>query len=62
MEGIGRKTLNSETGWKILSVAGMIILKMDKKVGWNDLNWICVLLGMDKWRKVMNIAVNIRVP
>jgi len=29
---------------------------------WEDMNWICLAEGRDKWRAVMYTVVNFRVP
>jgi len=52
--------------WGNLNDTGIdwrIILKwIFKERVWEDMNWICLAEGRDKWRAVMNTVVNFRVP
>jgi hypothetical protein len=38
-------------------------IKMDlRDIGWNNMDWIHVVLDMEQWRALANTAVNLRVP
>jgi hypothetical protein len=38
-------------------------IKMDlREIGWNDMDWIDLTENRDKWRALVNTAINLRVP
>jgi hypothetical protein len=38
-------------------------IKMDlKEIGWDGMNWIELAQDRDKWRALVNTAMNLRVP
>jgi hypothetical protein len=38
-------------------------IKMDLgEIGWGDVNWIGVAQDRDKWRALLNLVMNLRVP
>jgi hypothetical protein len=38
-------------------------IKMDiQEVGWGDMDWIYMAQGRDRWRALVNVAMNLRVP
>jgi hypothetical protein len=39
------------------------IIKMDiREVGWEDMNWIDLAQDRDRWRALVNVVMNLRVP
>jgi hypothetical protein len=32
------------------------------KIGWGDVDWIGLAQDKDKWRALVNVVVNLRVP
>jgi hypothetical protein len=32
------------------------------QVGWGDVDWIGLAQGRDKWRALVNVVINLRVP
>jgi hypothetical protein len=38
-------------------------IKMDLlEIGWGDVDWIGLAQDRDKWRALVNVVINIRVP
>jgi hypothetical protein len=37
-------------------------IKMDLEIGWDGMDWICLVPDRDKWRALMNAIMNPRVP
>jgi hypothetical protein len=35
---------------------------MDLEVGWDNMDWIDVAQDRDKWRALMNMVMNLRIP
>jgi hypothetical protein len=39
------------------------IIKIDPgEVGWGDVDWICLAQDSDRWRALVNVVMNLRVP
>jgi hypothetical protein len=32
------------------------------EIGWGSVDWICLAQDMDKWRALVNVVMNLRVP
>jgi hypothetical protein len=38
-------------------------IKMDlREIGWDGMDWICLVHDRDKWRALANAVMNLRVP
>jgi hypothetical protein len=38
------------------------IIGMDLEVGWGVVDWICLTQDRDRWRALVNSALNLRLP
>jgi hypothetical protein len=45
-----------------LVVGGRITLKGILKIGYDDVDWICLAWNRAEWRAVVNTLMNLRVP
>jgi hypothetical protein len=49
--------------WGDPSIDGRIILRMDlQEVGCGGIDWIGLVQDRDRWREVLNMVMNLRVP
>jgi hypothetical protein len=59
---IGEKARDKETIKKIRCRWVDNIIKDFREIGWGDVDWIGLAKDRDKWRALVNVVLNLRVP
>jgi hypothetical protein len=50
------------TAWRQVPVWKENIKIKLKEIEWNGVEWVSLFQDRDKWRAVLNIAINLRIP